>query len=54
MTRTEGVFDGTVDCSVVQDWVGQKNVQHTTTYAQLTNPRRDDEARKWFADHRVV
>jgi integrase len=38
----------------VQDWVGHKHVQNTTTYAQLTNPRRDEEARKLFADHRVV
>ena len=37
--------------SFVQDWVGHKNVQNTTKYAQLTNPRRDEEARKLFADH---
>jgi hypothetical protein len=30
------------------------NVQNTTKYAQLTNPRRDEEARRLFADHRVV
>jgi integrase/recombinase XerD len=30
----------------VQDWVGHKNVQNTTKYAQLTNPRRDKAARK--------
>jgi hypothetical protein len=29
-------------------------VGNTTKYAQLTNPRRDDEARRLFADHRVV
>jgi hypothetical protein len=29
-------------------------MQNTTKYAQLTNPRRDEEARKLFADHRVV
>jgi integrase len=38
----------------VQDWVGHKNIQNTTKYAQMTNPRRDDEARKLFADHRIV
>jgi site-specific recombinase XerC len=38
----------------VQDWVGHKNIQNTTKYAQLTNPRRDEEAGKLFADHRVV
>jgi type 1 fimbriae regulatory protein FimB len=37
-----------------QDWVGHKNIQNTTQSAQLTNPRRHDEARKLFADHRVV
>jgi hypothetical protein len=52
--RTGGVVDGTVSCRVVQDWVGHKNIQNTTKYAQLTNPRRNDEARKLFASQYVV
>ena len=48
------LLDAGADLRFVQDWVGHKNVQNTTKYAQLTNPRRDEEARKLFADHRVV
>ena len=38
----------------VQGWVEHKNTQNTTKYAQLTNPRRDEEARKLLANHQVV
>jgi integrase len=48
------LLDARGELKFVQDWVGHKNIQNTTKYAQLTNPRRDDEARKLFADHRVV
>jgi type 1 fimbriae regulatory protein FimB len=48
------LLDARGELRFVQDWVGHKNIQNTTKYAQLTNPRRDDEARKLFADHRVV
>jgi integrase len=48
------LLDARGELRFVQDWVGHKNVQNTIKYAQLTNPRRDDEARKLFADHRVV
>src|SRR5919106_2542207 len=48
------LLDARGELKFVQDWVGYKNIQNTTKYAQLTNPRRDDEARKLFADHRVV
>jgi integrase len=48
------LLDARGELRFVQDWVGHKNVQNTTKYAQLTNPRRDEEARKLFADHRVV
>jgi integrase len=48
------LLDAHGELKFVQDWVGHKNIQNTTKYAQLTNPRRDDEARKLFADHRVV
>ena len=48
------LLDARGELRFVQNWVGHKNVQNTTKYAQMTNPRRDDEARKLFADHRVV
>jgi integrase len=48
------LLDARGELRFVQDWVGHKNMQNTTKYAQLTNPRRDDEARKLFADHRVM
>jgi integrase len=48
------LLDARGELKFVQDWVGHKNIQNTTKYAQLTNPRRDEEARKLFADHRVV
>jgi integrase len=48
------LLDARGELRFVQDWVGHKNVQNTTKYAQLTNPRRDEEAGKLFADHRVV
>jgi integrase len=48
------LLDARGELKFVQDWVGHKNFQNTTKYAQLTNPRRDEEARKLFADHRVV
>jgi integrase len=48
------LLDARGELKFVQDWVGHKNIQNTTRYAQLTNRRRDDEARKLFADHRIV
>ena len=48
------LLDARGELKFVQDWVGHKNIQNTTKYAQLTNPRRDEEAWKLFADHRVV
>jgi hypothetical protein len=35
------------------DWLGHANIQNTTIYAQLTNPARDQQARKLFASQRV-
>jgi type 1 fimbriae regulatory protein FimB len=48
------LLDAGGELRFVQDWVDHKNVQNTAEYAQLTNPRRDEAARKLFADHRVV
>ncbi|MGH8065917.1 MAG: tyrosine-type recombinase/integrase [Candidatus Entotheonellia bacterium] len=48
------LLDARGELRFVQDWVGHKNVQNTTKYAQRNNSRRDDEARRPFADHRVV
>ncbi len=38
----------------VADHLGHKNIQNTPVYAQLTNPARDQQARKLFASQRVV
>jgi len=48
------LLDARGELKFVQDWVGHKSIQNTTKYAQLTNPQRDEEARKLFADPRVV
>src|SRR6266850_1886822 len=48
------ILDARGELRFVQNWAGHKNVQNTTKYGQLNNPRRDDEARKLFVDHRVV
>jgi integrase len=48
------LLDARGELRFVQDWVGHKNVQNTTKCAQMTNPHRDDDARKLFVDHRVV
>ena len=47
------LLDARGELRFVQDWVEHKNVQNTTKYAQMANPRHDDEARKLFSDHRV-
>jgi len=46
--------DAGADLAFVKDWLGHANIQNTTIYAQLTNPARDQQARKLFASHRVV
>src|SRR5919204_5498118 len=48
------LLDARGELKIMQDWIGHASIQNTTKYAQLTNPRRDEEARKLFADHRVV
>jgi site-specific recombinase XerD len=30
----------------VQDWIGHANIQNTMIYAKVTNPRREEMARK--------
>ncbi len=48
------LLDAGADLPLVKDWLGHANIQNTTIYAQLTNPARDQQARKLFASHRVV
>lgn len=48
------LLDAGADLSFVQDWLGHANIQNTRIYAQLTNPRREEQARKVFASPRVV
>ncbi len=48
------LLDADADISFVQDWLGHKNIQNTMVYAKYTTAKRDANARKFFADHRVV
>jgi len=46
-------LDAGADLAFVKDWLGHACIQNTIIYAQLTNPARDQQARKLFASHRV-
>jgi integrase/recombinase XerD len=48
------LLDAEADLAFVKHWLGHKNIQNTTIYAQLTTGRQDAAARKLFVDHRVV
>ena len=48
------MLDAGADLSFVRDWLGHKNIQNTMVYAQMTNPNRDQQARKVFMSSRVV
>ena len=48
------LLDAEADLAFVKHWLGQKNIQNTTICAQLTTGRQDSEARRLFADYRVV
>jgi integrase len=48
------LLEAEADLAFVKHWLGHKNIQNTTIYAQLTTGRQEAEARKLFADHRVV
>jgi site-specific recombinase XerD len=48
------LLDAGADLRFVQDWIGHASIGNTVIYAQLTNRRRDEEARKVFASHYVV
>src|SRR5919198_3679270 len=47
------LLDAEADLAFVKHWLGHKNIQNTTIYAQLTTGRQDAEARKRCADHRI-
>lgn len=48
------LIDAGADTLFVKDWLGHKNIQNTTIYSRLTNPAREEQARKIFASPRVV
>jgi len=48
------LLDAGADIMFVKDWLGHKNIQNTLVYAQLTDGRRDEEARRLFASPKVV
>jgi site-specific recombinase XerD len=48
------LLDAEADLAFIKHWLGHKNIQNTTIYAQLTTGREDTADRKLFVDHRVV
>ena len=48
------LLDDEADVAFVKHWLGHKNIQNTTIYAQPTPGRHDAAARQLFVDHRVV
>jgi integrase/recombinase XerD len=48
------LLDAGADLRFVQDWIGHASIKNTVIYAQLTNRRRDEEARKVFTSPYVV
>jgi len=48
------LLDAGGELRFVQDWVGHSSIKNTIIYAQLTNRRRDEEARKVFQSSQVV
>ncbi len=48
------LLNAKADLAFVKHWLGHKNIQSITVYAQLTTGRQDAAARKLFANHRVV
>jgi site-specific recombinase XerD len=48
------MLDAGAELRFVQDWIGHARIQNTAHYAQLTNRRRDEEARKVFRSSQIV
>lgn len=48
------LLDAGADIRFVQDWIGHKNIQNTVIYAQITNPAREAQAKKFFASPMIV
>lgn len=42
------------DVRFIQDWIGHKKIENTVIYTQITNPARDQQARKLFASPMIV
>jgi site-specific recombinase XerD len=48
------LLDAGADLRFVQDWIRHASIKNTVLYAQLTNRKRDEEARKIFMSAWVV
>ena len=48
------MLDAGTDIRAVQDWIGHKNIQNTVVYAAISNPAREQQARKLFASPMIV
>jgi integrase len=48
------LLDAGADLRWIQDWLGHAQVQNTVIYAQITNRKRDEGARKIFLSPQIV
>ena len=48
------LLDAGADIRFVQDWIGHKNIQNTVVYAQISNPAREQQARRLMASPMIV
>jgi len=48
------LLDAGAEIRWVQDWIGHTNIQNTVIYAQITNPTREEKARKFFSSPMIV
>ena len=48
------LLESGADIKFVQEWIGHSDIRNTVIYAQLTNPARDAQARRFFASPSIV
>jgi integrase/recombinase XerD len=48
------LLDAGAEIRFVQDWVGHSSIKNTVLYAQLSNTRRNEEAKKVFLNKHIV
>ena len=48
------MMEAGADIRFVQMWLGHRNIQNTTVYAQISDPNRDQQATRLFANPMIV